>query len=493
MTWASLFLECTGLFLVWWPTRSVRYAVVTSMILLHVGIDLAMNMHIFEWLSIIGWCMFLFESSEPQPKTPNVAPPMPSKVTFWHRHSLINFFLVSIILTFLIDTFPILHVYEGLVCLLHPMTGLSVSSPALRVLSKSVARLNKNRKNALVKPFIMRYLDPLGLYQDVWDMYSDASDEFVRFEITLSVYKKPLVLNGNVTDDAQILKNVNILSPDWGTMTWYEKKRWQRPMTMYDNFHGRMCFDCFVQYQARQYLKERVGKGNDSASGDFGIASIRLEKHTVAPPPPPDFDDWWNWKGWFYANAKQTTFERLPTISLFVLNFCNDLSDQCNERMIDGLCDAVSNHHVDRYSYNRSITDQDRFAMTQLCRRSCLWCPEHGYNADTLLNGTRISVIWPIPSSIILYGSNSEDSDYAAMYYDATIVQVVDHPMKRYLLKYDSRLYESEWFDPITLRDRGYRLISRGNHYYSGDDDEIDSEIDEVLSEQNEAKFFDEL
>jgi hypothetical protein len=470
----------------------VRYAVVASMILLHVGIDLAMNMHIFEWLSIIGWCMFLFESSEPPPTKSIAISSTTNKFAFWHRRWVINVLLIFLISTFLIDTFPILYLYEGLVCFLHPITGLSVASPALRTVSKSVSRMNAFRKKTLVKPFIMRYLDPLGLYQDVWDMYTEASDDFWCFETTLSVYKKPLISSDDVSDDVEKIEDIRILSPDWGKMTWYEKKRWQRPMTMYDNFQGRMCFDCFVQYQALQYLKKHRGEGYKSAAEDIGIASIRLEIHTVTPPPPPEFDDWWNWTGWFYADAKQTVFERQPASFSYVLNFCNDLSDRCDQWKKAGLCDAVSNHHVDRYSYNRSIADEDRFAMTQLCRRSCLWCPEHGYNADALLNGTRISVIWPIPSRIVMC-SNAEDSEDAAIYYDATIVEVVDHPMKQYLLKYDNSSYDSEWFDPIILRDRGYRLFPGADHHDPGDDNEIDSEGDEVMSEPNEAKFVDEL
>lgn len=437
----------------------MRYIVVGSMILLHVGIDLTMNMHIFEWLSIIGWCMFLFESDESQPTTSFAASSATNMSALWKRRWCINLFLTTVILTFFIDTFPIIYMYEGFVCLLRPITGLSLSSPGLRSLSKSVSKANAYRKKVFINPFVLRYLDPLGLYQEVWDMYSDASDEFLRFETILSFYKKSPLFSSNASDESDIREDYRILSPDWSTMTWYEKKRWQRLMTMYDSFQGRMCFDCFAQYQARQFLEAKFGEGNNSTAADFRIASIRLKKHVVAPRPPPDFDDWWNWTGWFYADAKQTMFSREPSVSLYVLNFCDDLSDRFSQWKEDGLCDAVSNHHVDRYSYNSSFTDKNRFALTQLCRRSCHWCPEHGYEADTLWNGTRISVIWPIPSKIGIYEAHAEVARDDAMYYDATIVQVVDRPMKQYLLMYDERNYGREWFDPITLRERGYRLL----------------------------------
>lgn len=51
--------------MVWVP--SLRYPIVMSMILLHVGIDIGMNMHIFEWLAIVGWMGFLLQPDDSKP------------------------------------------------------------------------------------------------------------------------------------------------------------------------------------------------------------------------------------------------------------------------------------------------------------------------------------------------------------------------------------------------------------------------------------------
>lgn len=62
MTWASLFIECTCCFLVW-PVTTRRLMVVT-MVLFHLGIELAMNLHTFQWLSMLGWLSFLVQVNQ---------------------------------------------------------------------------------------------------------------------------------------------------------------------------------------------------------------------------------------------------------------------------------------------------------------------------------------------------------------------------------------------------------------------------------------------
>jgi hypothetical protein len=459
MTWSSLFLECTGFVLVWLPSRRLRHLTVASMILLHVGIDMTMNMHIFEWLSIIGWCMFLFESEEPSTEpwqreetNPPTAPLPKNRPTgpppFHGRRGILDAFLITVLLIFFIDTVPFMELYDSLLLLLtyNAKTNEVLSSNASISLAKRALNLlyysHWWRDQLFTIPIAIPFLYPLGLYQGVWNLYSGAPDTFCRYEILLST--------NNNTFDAETLdritsKDISIFrSPDWGTLTWWEKKRWQRPMTMYEKLPEYMCLDCFVQYHARQYMQQH-GRGY--------IASLRLHVECERPPPPPAVDDWWNWTGWFYANAKQENLVPLDMESLlYVVNICDELSDDCVQWKLDGLCDW--------YNDNSSITDQDLFTMTQLCRRSCELCPEQGYDADKLLNGTRLSVIWPIPEKK-MYVNDVHIASPEAMYYDATIIQVKDRPRgKRYLLRYDDAFYNSEWFDPILLRERGYRLIS---------------------------------
>ena len=61
--WSAMFLEVTGWTLVWIP--QTRFLAVIGMLLLHVGIDLTMNMYAFEWLAIIGWLVFMVQPTIP--------------------------------------------------------------------------------------------------------------------------------------------------------------------------------------------------------------------------------------------------------------------------------------------------------------------------------------------------------------------------------------------------------------------------------------------
>jgi ShK domain-like len=451
MTWSSLFLECTGFILVWF--RPLRVAVVASMILLHVGIDMTMNMHIFEWVSIIGWLMFLFESE-------NEDSPLRVKHdtgVWYQRRWALSVFLGTVLTIFLIDTAPLLELYDLLVSMLRIEDFPAVSNLTEDLNTSHVPSAARRAVNTLfyMQQFRIQYFNnpigipllyPLGLFQGVWNLYSGAPDTFCRFEILLSTYNTNS-FSADTSEWTNSDRDAKIIfqSPDWGTFNWYEKKRWQRPMTMYEKLPEMMCRDCFLQYHARLYLQRQ-------ANADLRVASLRLHLQCEQPPPPPVVDDWFNWTGWFYANAKQDVLvpmENLPN-PLYLLNICDDQSVGCSRWQRDGLCEAA-NH-------------QDRFTITQLCRRSCRLCPEHGYDADQLTNGTRISIIWPVPSQLDMFHVNGDaaDVDNTPFYFDATITSVKNRPWKRYLLKYDDSAYDNEWFDPILLRERGYRLLERG-------------------------------
>jgi len=59
MTWASIILECSSLLLVW--SKATRMPTVIIMMIFHFSIDLAMNLHVFQWLMIVLWLSFLAE------------------------------------------------------------------------------------------------------------------------------------------------------------------------------------------------------------------------------------------------------------------------------------------------------------------------------------------------------------------------------------------------------------------------------------------------
>ena len=102
MTYFSLALECTC-FLTVWP-QATRLPTLLAILALHIGIELAMNMHCFEWLVILGWLFFFVEpSAEATANAPSI--PLPRRIAT-------NLFLVFILSTFAIDTAPLYEIMK---------------------------------------------------------------------------------------------------------------------------------------------------------------------------------------------------------------------------------------------------------------------------------------------------------------------------------------------------------------------------------------------
>lgn len=384
-SYSSMLLECSCIFFVW--PRATRIPTVISMIMLHIGIELAMNMHCFEWLSILGWLMFLVE--EPLQTSEKIVPRLPVRGVI--GRFFINVFLVAVLTIFLVDTAP--------------LSQFEVLAPkfALPVVKELV-----DLRDVAIEELIDPYLTPVGLYQGVWSMFAGAPDQDSQYEVVIQ-YE-----NGTET---------SWLSPDWSKMTWYEKKRFQRPMSFYDNFGTQppVVWDAFTRYWTNVYGPN--------------VVSAELILHLDTPPDPPaDL-------GWFEP-ARQP-MERESEVK-YTINICDDLHDECEEWADKGLCDDTS----------------ETFHMVDKCRRSCDFCVD----VDDVAVDDRISVFW-------------ESYD---RYYDTKVNVIFERP-KRFLLEYE--VYETdeerfEWVDAFTLRRRRFRLLARdaGEGMEAGDDKETDSE-----------------
>jgi hypothetical protein len=386
MTWASLLVECTCVFLIW-PTATRKLTLI-AIVLLHVGIDFAMNMHCFEWLSMLGWLFFLIE---PQQRTRDhaVVPTTAKSGTRYGRWCM-NIFLLTIITIFFVDSVPLSDFSE-----LIPYEDNVVKSTLLS--------LHEFRGSVLIPKFYEPYMAPLGIYQGVWNLFTGSNDQNFRYEVKIALR------NGT---------EVSHISPDWGAMTWYEKKRWQRPMTFYENFEDGVCKDCYARYYASLY---------DSRPNY--VASVSIISTCEYPPdsPPPDniFD-----REWFFSPAKQPLIPREPQV-LYTLNMCDDIDDRCEQWVEDGLCD--------------SNDDRELFTMTMYCRWSCRMCH---IDAETIQNGTRIS----------LFFDNSEQ------YYDATVRDTEKlHFIQRYLLQYEGYEDAMEWTTAIALRRKGVIIYANAS------------------------------
>ena len=504
-TWSSLLLECSCIFLVWSSNKYTKYGTVYSMIALHIGIDLAMNMHVFEILSILGWCMFFIQPNQKYQEysammkvdTIKTKPNRKSAKRYFFdiiQHStFINIFVLVLATIFIVDTFPLREIQEILNVVttvpfstIQPNTSsqwkISFASGISAIITSvqtALLYLNILRQNYFT-PVIKKYLNPIGLYQGVWDVYKEASDMNCFFTISIATYSIMHNDGNTINGTNRQLNTYTYTSPDWGTAAWYTKKRYQRPMTI-DLKH--MCRDCYVRYHANNIINDVLSKEGTNIT-NIQLASATLMGQGENPPPPPAVDDWFNWSGWFFADAKQGVFFQHIPVLLYTTNLCNDLNvDLCRHYLNEGFCDAAQNNHARRHIFNNGtlLAENDAFVynITQTCRQSCSFCPEHGYDTNSFINGTRISIYWPAPKWSHI--GHIYKYDETSRYYDCTIVQVRDRPMKQYLLKYNDARFVNEWFDPMTLRDLGYHLLPAMD-----DDDDLIHE-DEGVSAHNDG------
>jgi hypothetical protein len=484
------------------------------MIALHIGIELTMNMHVFELLSIIGWCMFFIEPDQSYEDYIGTARGSSTNNTTGNTQSIdatktkkqnhetktalhgqgiiqystfINIFLLTLTTIIIIDTFPLSELHDILeVGLTVPLSSaLTITaSPLQSSIVSGLTNVVTNvqtlllylctiRKGVLF-PNVMKYLYPIGLYQDVWDLYKEAPDINCIFTTNITTYSV-------IQNDYHQMYSFIYSTPDWGDASWYIKKRYQRPMSM-DFIH--VCRDCYVRYHTNRIINE-VLSNNETSVSNLQLASATLMLQCEHPPSPPAIDDWFNWSGWFYADAKQDVYVQHDPFLLYSTNICNDLNaGLCQQYLSDGLCDSSKHYRANAHTGNSNngatLTYDDEFIynITQMCRQSCHFCPEYGYDTNKLRNGTRLAIFWPPPKwssieQVYVY-------DETSMYYDCTIVEVRDRPLKMYQLKYDNSEYDNEWFDPMTLRNLGY-------HFLPGID-----EIETVLSSTRPEVFYGE-
>ena len=424
LTWASLVVECSSIILIW--PKYTRHVTLISIILLHLGIDGAMNMHCFEWLAILGWLFFLVERQPNDANTtriarddmketskPAIAQTSNTNDSAWRR-GVINLFLLLVTATFLFDTIPFNQFASML-------PNLGVTTDALEHI---LLAFHKFRTNVAQPKFYEPYLYPIGLYQGTWDLFTGANDHNYRYE-TIITY-----------DNGTFIEH---WSPDWGTMTWYEKKRWQAPMTFYENLAALGCIDCYAAYYTQQYGPN--------------VASVRIISHCEYPelePPGNIFDP-----EYFFRLAKEP-FVHSPPEELFVLNYCDDILDECEDYAKSGGC--------------RSRNDKTLSGMVVNCRYSCRMCH---HDADSLQVGTRIAVY----------------STAHRQFMEGTVLEVnIIQYIRQYLIQYDILYAKPMWTTSMLLRNQGVLILTASDSELNDVEDDKDQEGDVANVQEDEEE-----
>ena len=301
ITWSSLFIELTCFITIWIPLLRIPTLVVVFAF--HVGIDLAMNMHCFEWLTLVGWSSFLAQRDSSQKKAGLL------------RKSLSNLFIVGVLTLFSIDSFPMRYMYR-----------LTPRKPTNYLTTKLRGMLwNLNNYQNMAYDRIFPLLAATGIEQGTWDMYSGYPDDSnSRLEAVVRFR------NGT---------NETWTSPDWLNMTWLERKRYARVMDYYECIEDKMsesAWKALCIYLARQF-------GDDVQSVDLG----KYTESSVYPLPNEYKHGWFEVSRqfpmkqsrrrhlWFIADDDLNSTESgmlgnqtwtLPTFSIFMRTILHFLS-----------------------------------------------------------------------------------------------------------------------------------------------------------------------
>ena len=234
LTWNSLLVEGTCYLTVWIP--SLRKLSIGLMILFHVGIDLSMNMHMFEWLSCVGWLVFFVqpetdndgEKAETKSLTKKNKKNKKANVGSFLKTAVINGFVASFIVSISMDCIP--------------FDAIGILLPESITPSWGKVHFARNR---IFHNYIDPILTPLGLAQGGdWGMYTDVEQVVVNLRLDTQL------TNGT------IVKNI-WRSPDWFQMTNWERKFHCREANFYDALvDNKNELLYFVEVMSKSFVEE---------------------------------------------------------------------------------------------------------------------------------------------------------------------------------------------------------------------------------------------
>jgi len=248
--YGSLAVECLSWILVW--PLTTRIPSIVSIVLLHVGIDLSMNMNIFEWLSILGWMVFLARPRAQQDEDSSGAESKPSRKSP-RRRALVNLYTAAFIIIYGCEVIPFHHIRR---------MAPDALDPAFVAVYKA-----KEKVLDITEPWLHR----LGIHQETWSMFSNPMRRYDRYEAFI-----------RFEDET----NAKWWSPDWRSMSWLELKRNRRRQLYFNNLVEFKTGDDGIEGHARlcEWIAEQYGKD---------VVRVKLVHHRKdAPQPSPDL-------GWF--------------------------------------------------------------------------------------------------------------------------------------------------------------------------------------------------
>lgn len=348
MTWGAILTELICWITVWIP--SLRTATVIHMIIFHIGIDVTMSMHCFEWLAILGWIVHLL-----QPDVKNDSPSQQkhtlqandkkhasqertimSSLSLSFTRMLVNAFIAAILTAFAIDTLPLWHIKEQAPVALKP----------------KIQALDTNLNKMMEDYHISTILNLAGLEQGPWTLFDGDP-------IVTNVSYEAVITFEDGTRDV------------WKTRNWYEvgnfeRKRYTRPLNYYESLHNssRAVWSSLCLYLSRQHSSKEY---NNNKQVD--ICELIYHREVLTDPPPPPA----NYLGWFsFEPVKQhkMTVKR-PEPLVVLRRGCMDYDPLCSQWAATAAAEEEDGDGC-----------EDEW-MEDNCQRSCDLCMD-GYHSVSI-------------------------------------------------------------------------------------------------------------
>lgn len=309
LAWSTLVLEHLALIFIW-PLATRKWTV-GVMVLFHVGIDVTMNMHIFEYVSILGWLFFLArpaveddddDSNNDQDATTTTKQERSSPSPRWLTNPLIA---VLILATWSNTNAAILW--------RHTLPPSMI--PALRTYWEVSSWIQEKTKP---------WMGHLGCYQDPWLIFSgDVGGgghvgyryyAFIEYKEDEKSRPQSSHQDDDNTVDSRVVKTLTWASPDWMAMPWWEQKRHQRTMLFFENMgstddratelaaYEGLCRELYLDYNNNGgnprrksilpgYIMEEGEVPNNTAMDVVSI-TLHLELSEGPSEPPHDLGLW---------------------------------------------------------------------------------------------------------------------------------------------------------------------------------------------------------
>jgi Vitamin K-dependent gamma-carboxylase/ShK domain-like len=313
LCWTILVLEAVCVATVWIPV--LRIPTIIAMIVMHVGVEVSMVMHCFEWLVIVGWLAFLVQPVQPfDHQAPSIRRACKKRSTqILLSGRALNIVLGTAIVVMVLEATPTTE----------PMSSMLLLKP-LEPIFNALSFTRKALHNT-VDP----HLELGKLERGWWARHSGTIDQH------RNLFFQAYIVFDDHTE--AVWK-----SPDWSQLDPWSRKRYTRHMNFYRHLEQKRNAHVWV------HLCKQLAVA-------YGPSVAAVEMSAVweqAVPPPATL-------GWFDSPAQQPMEKGED--SLVALLLCHDALDEttCQAEAGQGHCLSERAHMMQNCAYTCHFCDSN--------------------------------------------------------------------------------------------------------------------------------------